>query len=149
MKCKIAIFFWLFGFFFSKCSSLRLQNVTSPSIKHPINLTFSVVVFICKIYVFNGVTPCQIIQNFWIMSPLSHGFFWNFHQLQCHRDMKALKIFMVLLINDEMACLPWHFKYSFYFDKFCFKQPLVLKIHWGFLTQKTQRWFRNCPKTYR
>ena len=48
------------------------------SIKYPVNLIFSVVVCMCKIHLFNGTIPCQIIQNFWIMSPLSHGFFLKF-----------------------------------------------------------------------
>ena len=81
MKCKI-MFFSLFGLFFSKSSFLRFQNFISPSIKYPINLIFPVIVCICKIQVFNGVIPCQIMQDFWIMSPLSHFFFFffNFHQ---------------------------------------------------------------------
>ena len=35
---------------------------------------------------------------------------------------------MVFLKNDKMVCLSWHFKYYFFFDNFCFKQPLTLKI---------------------
>ena len=42
--------------------------------------------------VFNGIIPCQIIQNFSIMSPLSYGFFKTFTSDRYHRDMKALKI---------------------------------------------------------
>ena len=66
-------------------------------------------------------------------------FFEIFTSSRYHRDMKALKIlapnsniseFMVLLINGKLVCLGWHFKYYFFFDN-CFKQPLVLKIHWG------------------
>ena len=49
-------------------------------------------VSICKIYVLNRVIPCQIIQNFSIMSPLSHVFFLIFTSRRYHRDMKALKI---------------------------------------------------------
>ena len=78
IKCKIVMFFSIFGLFFSNCSYLRFQNFISPSIKYPINLIFSVVVCVCKVYVFNGVIPCQIIQNFWIKLPLSHGFFLKF-----------------------------------------------------------------------
>ena len=56
-------------------------------------LNFSVVLCICKIHVFNGIIPCQIIQNFWIMSPLSHGFFFEIVTIgRYHRKMKALKI---------------------------------------------------------
>ena len=39
--------------------------------------------------------------------------------------------FMVLLINNKIVCLGWHFKYYFFFDNFCFKQSVVLKTHWG------------------
>ena len=36
-----------------------------------------------------------------------------------------------------------------FLDNFCLKQPLVLNIPLGmFLTQETQKWHRNCPKTY-
>ena len=71
----------------------EVVNFISPSIKYRINLIFPVVVCICKIHVFNRVIPCQIIQNFWIMSPLSHGFFFEiFTSGRCHRKMKTLKI---------------------------------------------------------
>ena len=73
MKFKIVMLFNFLVTFFSKCSFLMLQNFISPSIKHPINLIFSVVVCTCKIHAFNGVIPSQIIQNFWNMSPLAHG----------------------------------------------------------------------------
>ena len=89
---NIYVFFLLFGLFFSKRSFLRLQNFISPSIKYPVNLFFSVVVCICKIHVFNWVIPCQIIQNLWIMPPLSHGFSEIFTSGRYHRHMKALKI---------------------------------------------------------
>ena len=88
MKCKIVMVFN----FFSKCLFLRLQNFFSPSVKYPINLIFSVVVYICKIHIFNGVIPCQNIQNFWIMLLLSHGLFEIFTSGRYYRDMKALKI---------------------------------------------------------
>ena len=52
MKCKIVMFFLLFGLFFSKCTFLRLQSFISLSIKYPINPIFSVVVRICKIHIF-------------------------------------------------------------------------------------------------
>ena len=93
MKCKIVMFFNFLGSFFSKCSFLRLQNFILASIKYPVKLIFSVVVCICKIHIFNGVIPCQVIQNFWIMSPLPHGVFFEiFTSGWCHRDMKALKM---------------------------------------------------------
>ena len=86
------LFFQLFGIFFSKSSFLRLQNFISQSIKYPVRLIFSVVVFICKIYVFNAVIARQIIQIFWIMSPLIMDFFEIFTSGRYHRKIKALKI---------------------------------------------------------
>ena len=71
MKCKIVMFFHFLGFFSPKCSFLRFQNFISPSIKYSINFTFSVVVCICQIHVFNGVIPCHIKEHFWMMSSLS------------------------------------------------------------------------------
>ena len=92
--------------------------------KHPINLFFSVVGCTCNIHVFNRVIPCQIMQNFWIMSPLSHGFFFEiFTSSRYHRDMKALKILAsiskhfriyVIFKNSKLVCLGWHFKYNLY-----------------------------------
>ena len=36
-----------------------------------------------QINFFSGsLYPCQFIQNLWIISPLSHRFFWSFHQCQ-------------------------------------------------------------------
>ena len=35
---------------------------------------------------------------------------------------------MIFLKNGKLGYLGWHFKYSFFFDNFYFKQPLVLKI---------------------
>ena len=40
-----------------------------------------------------------------------------------------------------MVCLGWHFKYYFFFDNFCFKQPLVFKIHQGIVSWLNQ--FKN------
>ena len=62
IKCKI-VMFSLFGLFFSKCSFLRFQNFISPSIKYPINLIFSVVVFICKVHVFTFSLVVGIIET--------------------------------------------------------------------------------------
>ena len=148
------------GLFFPKYSFLRLQNFISPSIKYPINLIFSVVICICKIYVFNGVIPCQIMQNFWIMSPLSLFFFFFliFTSGRYHRDTKALKIwafnskhFRIFGILEKMAnwcgsddildttfslitCLPnnlWSLKLT----GVCF------------FTQEIQKWHRDSPET--
>ena len=74
-----------------------------------------------------------------------HHYLMDFSEIftseRYHRDMKALKIlasnskhFRICgtLINDKLVCLGWHFKYYFFFDNFCFKQSLVLKI-WKFI----------------
>ena len=75
MKYKIVLFFNYFGLFFSKRSFLSLQNFISLSIKYPVSLIFYVVVCICKIHVFNGVIPCQIMDHVtfisWVFLKLS------------------------------------------------------------------------------
>ena len=86
IKFKIAMFFNFLSSF------SRLHNFISTKMKHPPSLFFSVVLSSCQIHLFNGVIPCQIIQNFWIMSSLSHGFFEIFTSDRYHRDMKTLKI---------------------------------------------------------
>ena len=101
MKCKTVMFFFPFWVFFSKCSFLRLQNFISPSIKNPVNLIFALVVCICKIHVFNGVIICEMIQSFWNMSPLPHGFFWNFYQWQVCRYHRGMKMLKVLASNSK------------------------------------------------
>ena len=92
--------------------------------------------FVCKTHAFNGADPCQIMQNFWIMSLL----YETLASGRYHTDMKALKIlasssknleFMVLLTNNKLMSLGCHFKYYFFFDNFCFKHPLVLETHRG------------------
>ena len=87
MKCKIVMFFnfWapipkMFIFEVEKFYPTKYQ--TSNQL-----IIFSGN-FACKIHVFNGADPCQIIQNFWIMSPLYVILTSN----RYHRDMKALKI---------------------------------------------------------
>ena len=79
MKCKIVMLFNFLDFFF-KMFLLEVSKFYLTKYQVSNQFNFSEVVCICKIHIFNGVIPCQIIQNFWIMSPLSHGFFWNFHQ---------------------------------------------------------------------
>ena len=111
------------GGFFSRCSFLAFQNFISPSIKHPVKLFFSMVVCICKIHVFNGLIPCQITKNFWIMSHYLMDYFEIFTRIS---------EFMVLLINDTLVCLGSHFKYNFFFDNvWSWKLPGVC-----FLTQE-------------
>ena len=132
--------FYSFGLFFWKCSFLWFQNFISPSAKYSINLIFSVVVCICSIHVFNGVIPCQIMQDFYIMSSLSHGFFEIFPSGRYHSDMKILKIlasnasiweFMEFFKNSKLVCLEWHFRYYVFVDNFCSKQTLVSKFDQG------------------
>ena len=43
---------------------------------------------------------------------------------------------MVLVISGKLVCIGGHFKYYFFLDNFCFKQPLVLKIDRGMFFQK-------------
>ena len=43
----------------------------------------------------------------------------------------SISEFVVFFKNGKLACFGWHFKYYFVFDSFCFKPPLVLKIHRG------------------
>ena len=121
------------GLFFSKCSYSRLQSFISPSFKYSINLIFSAVVCICRFHIFNGVIPFEIIQNIWIMSPLSHRFFskllpvvgiieiwkpWKYKPLT-----PSISGFIILSINGKLMCLDY-----FFFNNFCFKQPMVLKF---------------------
>ena len=74
------------------------------------------------------------------MSPLSHGLFETFTSGRYYRGMKALKI---LACNSKHFRIYGNFKkwkigvprmkfeILLFFDNFCFKQPLVLKIHRG------------------
>ena len=130
-----------------------------PSIEYPINLIFSVVVCICSLYLYcNRVIPCQLIQNVWIMSPLSHGFFETFTSGRYYRGMKALKI---------LACNSKHFRICGNFKKCKIGVPrmkfeillfLITSVSnnfWSwkftgvcFLTQESQKWHQNWPKPY-
>ena len=74
MKCKIVVFFSIFGLFFFKMLIFEVTKfyLTKYQISNQVNFFSGC---ISKIHIFNGVVRCQIIQNFWIMSPLSRGFF--------------------------------------------------------------------------
>ena len=55
-----------------------------------------------------------------------------------HRDIKIIKIlasnskhFRIYGISKKWQIGAGRFKYYIFFDKFCFKQPLVLKIYLG------------------
>ena len=76
MKCKNLLFF-TFGALFLKIFIFKVAKVYLIQYQIPNQLNFLEVVCICKIYVFNGVVPCQITQNFWNTSPLLHGFLWK------------------------------------------------------------------------
>ena len=108
---RVTLWKVLFGLFFSKCSCLRLQNFISPIIKYPNNLIISVVVCICKIHVFNGLIPCQIIQSFLDHVNLISSIFLKFSVVVgrlYHRDINVLEI---------LACTSKHFRINSAFNK--------------------------------
>ena len=119
---------------------MRLKDFISSSIKYTINLVFSVIVCICKIHVFNGVIPCQTYKISWTSHPYLMELFEIFTSgiIEIWKPWKqpltlSISKFLVLLINGKLVCLKWHLKYYFFYDKFGFKQLLVLKTHWGML----------------
>ena len=135
------MFFSLFGLFFSNFPFLRSQNSISPSIQYPNNLIFSVVVCICKIYLFHGgnclSSHIKYLDHVTLISQIYLKFssvvgvieiwkLWKYWPLT-----PSISQFMIFFKNDKLVCLEWHFKYYFFFENFCFKQSPVLKIHWG------------------
>ena len=119
--------------------------------KYPINLIFSVAVCIWEIYFFI-IKKCVSYK----ISGSGHLYLMDFFDIftsdRYHRDMKALKI----LDSNSKNFNKWKigvprliFKYYFFFDNFCFKQPLVLKNHWGmFFDSRNWKMISKFSKTY-
>ena len=124
------------------------------SIKYSVNSIFSVVLCIRKIYVFHGVIPCQLIQNFWIMPWIF--FFEIFTSGRYHRDKKSLKILASkckhIRIYGKVA--NWCASLDILNITFSLITSVSINLRsWiftgvCFLFQEIQKWYANCPETY-